>query len=278
MARDLEQLTSLPDKEDEESKKRHFIVALARGLEVLRAFGAEGGLLTNREIAAATKIPRPTVSRLTYTLTRLGYLSYDPKLERYQLGPGVLSLGYAFLSNLDIRESARPVMQDLANHADAYVGLTARDRLEMIYLDVCRGVNTVDLRLDIGSRLPMMKTAAGLAYIAQSPEATRAALIEAVRASAPEDWDEIAADLERTREEMRRDGFCVMLGKYRQAVNSAGTAFLAPDGVTVLAFNIVGPAFLLDEQRLRQELGPRLAFMVRSVEAKVARSTRGHRS
>jgi DNA-binding IclR family transcriptional regulator len=278
MARDLDQLTSLPDKEDEESKKRHFIVALARGLEVLRAFSSQGGLLTNREIAAATKIPRPTVSRLTYTLTRLGYLSYDPKLERYQLGPGVLSLGYAFLSNLDIRAAARPVMQELANQADAYVGLTTRDRLEMLYLDVCRGVNTVDLRLDIGSRLPLMRTAAGLAYVAHLAEPVRETLIAAVRDAYPEEWPVMAADLERTSEEIRTNGFCVMLGKYRQAVNSAGTAFLAPDGVTVLAFNVVGPAFLIDERKLREELGPRLAFTVQSVEAKLARNIGGHRA
>ena len=57
---------------------RKFITALARGLEVLRAFTPTEGLLGNGEIAERTGLPKPTVSRLTYTLTKLGYLEFLP--------------------------------------------------------------------------------------------------------------------------------------------------------------------------------------------------------
>ena len=53
---------------------RKFVVALARGLEVLRAFTPSEGLLGNQEIAARTGLPKATVSRLTYTLTMLADL------------------------------------------------------------------------------------------------------------------------------------------------------------------------------------------------------------
>ena len=49
---------------------RKFITALARGLEVLRVFTPTEGLLGNGEIAERTGLPKPTVSRLTYTLTK----------------------------------------------------------------------------------------------------------------------------------------------------------------------------------------------------------------
>src|SRR5690606_2344735 len=54
------------------SSDRQFSMNLARGLEVLRAFSASSPLLGNREIADRTGLPKPTVSRLTYTLTLLG--------------------------------------------------------------------------------------------------------------------------------------------------------------------------------------------------------------
>jgi len=66
---------------------RSFVVALARGLDVLRAFHPNDGLLGNQEIAARTKLPKPTISRLTYTLTKLGYLTPVPRFEKYQLAP-----------------------------------------------------------------------------------------------------------------------------------------------------------------------------------------------
>ena len=62
---------------------RKFITALARGLEVLRVFTPTEGLLGNGEIAERTRLPKPTVSRLTYTLTKLGYLSHIERLAEY---------------------------------------------------------------------------------------------------------------------------------------------------------------------------------------------------
>src|SRR6266571_2034005 len=45
---------------------RKFVVALARGLDVLRAFTPNEGLLGNQEIVTRTGLPKATVSRLTY--------------------------------------------------------------------------------------------------------------------------------------------------------------------------------------------------------------------
>ena len=58
----------------EERRDRRFVSALARGMAILRCFSAAnaGGPTVRR------RLPRPTISRLTYTLTRLGYLSTRP--------------------------------------------------------------------------------------------------------------------------------------------------------------------------------------------------------
>src|SRR6476659_9511252 len=87
---------------------RSFVVALSRGLDVLRAFHPNDGLLGNQEIAARTNLPKPTISRLTYTLTKLGYLTPVPRFEKYQLAPSAMSLGYAALANLGVRHCPRP--------------------------------------------------------------------------------------------------------------------------------------------------------------------------
>jgi len=54
---------------------------------VLRAFQPNDGLLGNQEIAARTNLPKPTVSRLTYTLTKLGYLAPVPRFESTRSPP-----------------------------------------------------------------------------------------------------------------------------------------------------------------------------------------------
>src|SRR6476659_11498121 len=87
-----------------ETHDRKFVTALARGLEVLRAFTPTEGLLGNGEIAERTRLPKPTVSRLTYTLTKLGYLSHIERLAKYQLAPAALALGYTALAHIRIRQ------------------------------------------------------------------------------------------------------------------------------------------------------------------------------
>src|SRR5262249_57342571 len=92
---------------------RSFVVALSRGLDVLRAFQPNDGLLGNQEIAARTNLPKPTVSRLTYTLTRRGYLTPVPRFEKYQLAPAAMALGYAALANLGVRHLSEPYREQL---------------------------------------------------------------------------------------------------------------------------------------------------------------------
>src|SRR3546814_5604607 len=108
-------------------------------------------MLGNGDIAVRTAIPRSTVSRLTRTLAVLGYLRYLPRLEKYELGPGILALGYHRLAASGVREVARPHMQALADTADCAIAMGIADRLTMIYVAVCNGTGPMILRLGVGS-------------------------------------------------------------------------------------------------------------------------------
>jgi DNA-binding IclR family transcriptional regulator len=111
---------------------RKFVTALARGLEILRAFTPTEGLLGNGELVERTGLPKPTVSRLTYTLTKLGYLRHNMRLGKYQLGSAVLSIGYPLLASMNVRQVARPLMKELADYCNGSVSMGVRDRLNMV--------------------------------------------------------------------------------------------------------------------------------------------------
>ena len=158
---------------DAPAKDRKFVEALSRGLDVLRAFSQGSVVMGNQDIARITGLPKPTVSRMTYTLTKLGYLSYSPQLEKYQLDSGVLALGYAYVSNLRVRQLAKPYMDEFSRRTNTSVGLTCRDRLSMIYIENCRPAEVSTLRMDAGVRLPLATTAAGRAFLAAPPDKER---------------------------------------------------------------------------------------------------------
>jgi len=75
-----------------------FIEALARGLDVIKAFAPQRPVMSLSELATATGLARPTVRRILLTLEELGYVRISDK--GFALTPRVLDLGTAYVRSL----------------------------------------------------------------------------------------------------------------------------------------------------------------------------------
>jgi DNA-binding IclR family transcriptional regulator len=246
---------------------RSFVVALSRGLDVLRAFQPNDGLLGNQEIAARTKLPKPTVSRLTYTLTKLGYLTPVPRFEKYQLTPSAMALGYAALANLGVRHLSEPFREDMMRATGGAVAVGGRDRHSMIYFGQSRNGLTLGVQLDVGSRIPIATTAMGRAYLWALPQEERSGLLRELREHYGSRWPKMRDGIERSGETVAKYGFAISAGEWQDDISAAGVALKLNDGTGPYAFNCGAPAFRFTEDRLRSDIGPRLVAMVRNIEA-----------
>ena len=245
---------------------RSFVVALSRGLDVLRAFQPNDGLLGNQEIAARTNLPKPTVSRLTYTLTKLGYLTPVPRFEKYQLAPSAMALGYAALANLGVRHLSEPFREQLMRETGGAVAIGGRDRHSMIYFGQSRA-GVVNVQLDVGSRIPIATTAMGRAFLWALPDDERTALLRELRDHYGSRWPKMRDGIERAGESVAKHGFAISAGEWQDDVHAVGVALMLNDGTGPYAFNCGAPAFRFTEDRLRNDIGPRLVAMVRNIEA-----------
>jgi DNA-binding IclR family transcriptional regulator len=267
MAHGVMRPEDLPREDGQTGTDRQFVSALARGLAVLRSFRRGDVELGNREIAERTGLPKPTVVRLTHTLTRLGYLVQDEVHGRYRLGTGVLALGYAFLADIHVRERARPLMQALADETNASVSLGSRDRLAMVYVETCRGQGHITLRLGIGDRIPIARTAMGRAFLAALPDTERGLLLDQIRRHEPEDFPAIRAGLDQAMRDLAERGFVIPAGDWLPDIAAVGVPLILPDGPLSFALNCGGPAFLFPRDRLEGEVGPKLVALARSLGA-----------
>jgi DNA-binding IclR family transcriptional regulator len=242
----------------EAATDRQFVTALARGLEVLRAFRPGEADLSNQEIAERTSLSKPTVSRLTHTLVELGYLTQSRSSGRYQLGPGVLALGYAMIAGLEMRERARPLMEELAVTSDATVAIGERDRLSVVYLDCCRGRQTVALSLNVGSRIPLGTSAMGRAIMARLPEGEREYLLRALRERDPDTFPKVERGVELAMRDLDRQGFVTSFGDWRPDVNAIGVPVQSLNRERVFGLICGGPSFTASAEYLSEKIGPRL--------------------
>src|SRR3546814_13910625 len=131
-------------------------------------------MLGNGDIAVRTAIPRSTVSRLTRTLAVLGYLRYLPRLEKYELGPGILALGYHRLAASGVREVARPHMQAPADPPALALALGVADRPTMLHIAVRTRTRPKNPRPAAGPRGPPPPPPLGTAHLPLPPAPPRA--------------------------------------------------------------------------------------------------------
>src|SRR5882724_13189493 len=85
--------------------------SLERGIAVIQVFSRERPALTLSEVARLTGITRATARRILLTLEEVGHVRSDGRL--FSLTPRVLSLGWAYLSSLNLSELALPPMEAL---------------------------------------------------------------------------------------------------------------------------------------------------------------------
>jgi DNA-binding IclR family transcriptional regulator len=254
---------ALPGRRRSPAEDRKFVTALARGLDVLRAFGPRDRWLTNQEMSRRTGLAKPTVSRLAYTLTRIGFLRFSEQRNRYALGSAAVHLGYTALGQMEVRQVARPLMQELSQHARASVHLAIADRRSMQVVDTYWG--TAAFVVDIGSRIPMATTSLGRAFLCALPPAERKRQLEWLREARPDDWPTTRKRLEQAFRDYEELGFCFGLGDWRREVNAVAVPLLPPDGSEPVVIGCSGPAFQLGPEALRRDVGPRLLALAGNV-------------
>jgi DNA-binding IclR family transcriptional regulator len=247
---------------------RHFVTALSRGLEVLASYRHGDRMLGNQELARRCGLAKSTVSRLTHTLTKLGYLIYVEDSAKYSLGPATLSLGSAMLSRLDIRKLAHPLMQELAEFGQCMVSLGSRDRLSMIYIDAVRGSAAVTLSLDSGARIQIATSAMGRAYLTAVSENERNDIMERVRELADVNrWPELQRGVAKALRDIRELGVCCSFGEWQKDVNAIAVPVRPGGGLPPMAINCGAPAYIASKELLLEKVRPRLIALANELES-----------
>jgi DNA-binding IclR family transcriptional regulator len=248
---------------DESSGDRQFASTLARGLEILRCFTPERPVLGNRELSDQTGLPKPTVSRFTYTLSQLGYLQPDRDSGKYQLGTAVLTLSYPLLANIPLRQVVRFPMRRLADKLGGSVSLGMRDRLSIVYVETSRSRSIQAQRWsDIGMSHPIIATANGRAYLAGCTPEERKTLLNEIRIKTPLEWAKHGEGALRMIEVWRKLGFCYSYGEYRPDVCTVGVPYRHATRGELFVFNCVLGSQTVKPGQLEKEIGPQLLEMV----------------
>lgn len=144
----------------------NFMLSLARGLEVLRAFERQSSL-TVAEAARITGLNRPSAGRCLYTLAQLGYVV--ERSGRFALTPGLLPLASGFLTSAPLASASQAVAHSLRERLRETVSVGVLDPADpgrVIYIARSERNQVIAAPLMVGSTLPSHCTSMGRVLLA----------------------------------------------------------------------------------------------------------------
>lgn len=142
-----------------------FIEALARGLDVIRAFGPNRSTMTLSEVATATGLARPTARRMLLTLEELGYVRAAQ--GGFALTPRVLELGMAYIGSINLWDIARPHMEQLVGYTNESSSIAQLDGSDIVYIARVAVPKIITIAVTIGTRFPALQTSLGKVLLAE---------------------------------------------------------------------------------------------------------------
>src|SRR5262249_40582876 len=130
-------------------------------------------------------------------------------------------LGYAYLSSMDLIETAQPFMEQVAAETQESCSLAVLDGHEVVYVARVPTKRIMSVTLSIGTRLPAHATSLGRALLAALPEAE----LDASRANAslprsPDRTIPDPAELRRRLAEVRRQGYATIDQELEEGLRS----------------------------------------------------------
>ena len=152
---------------------------LTRGLMLLNMLNKLDGGASVGLLAELSGLHRTTVRRLLETLQEEGYVRRSPSDDSFRLTIKVRQLSEGFRDEQWISALAAPLLGDLLREVVWPTDVSTLDVDAMVVRETTHRFSRLSFhRAMVGRRLPLLKTASGLTWLAFCPEQERKELIE----------------------------------------------------------------------------------------------------
>lgn len=241
--------------------------SVERALTILEAVGQRDGGMTNSEISRRLEIPKSSASYILRVLERRGYLHRDAETGKYRLGLAVLNLSRAVDEGLDLRETAAPVLRQLADRHRLAAHLGVLDQGEAVYMEKADVPGLIKMDTYPGRRTDAHSTSIGKAIVAYLPEeeVEEIARKRGLARRTPRTITSLAK-LKRDLALVRSRGYALDDEENNLGVRCVAAPVFDASGRVVASINVTGTIAQVDADAV-----PRLAEVVKEAALRISR-------
>jgi IclR family KDG regulon transcriptional repressor len=222
---------------------------LLRGLKILELTASGKSNLPIRELAKEVNLPRSIVHRLICTLEGEGYILKNSANPGYHLSSKLWTLGCAAIQGLEVREVARPHLENLSSTTNELVALGVLDGPEVVYLDKIDSSQAVRAYIPIGGRAPAYCISTGKAILAHRGDDEVMPIASSMKKFTGHTVIGIAA-LKKHLAEIRRRGYSINCGEWHEDLGGVAAAIWGREGNVVAAIGITVPIHRLAKENI----------------------------
>jgi IclR family KDG regulon transcriptional repressor len=246
---------SVPRDKD---RKRHpaepqGIRAVERAIGVLKAFSALAPELGVTDLARHLGLHKSTVHRMLVTLEREGLVKQDPISGRYRLGLHLFELGSLVVHSAELRQVARPYLEEMHRACGETVHLAILDEGEVVYVDKIESTRRVRMYSQVGRRAPAHCTGLGKALLATLPDGTLDQILQ--RRGLRRYTSGTITSAEALRDHLalvRQRGFAIDAGEHEELIRCAAAPVYDHAGAAVAAVSIATVGLEVNSPRFEE--------------------------
>jgi DNA-binding IclR family transcriptional regulator len=222
---------------------------LVRGLQLIEVIANGKTECSVRQLADELELPRSVVHRLLFTLEVAGYLVKNSPRSGYRLGLKLWWLGSTAIQELEIKDVARPLLQDVASETGELVNLAILDGKEVLYIDKIDSVHSVRAHIPIGGRAPAFCAATGKAILAYRSDDTIFKVASSLKRFTKKTITK-SESFVRHLKEIRARGYSINLGEYHEETGGVAAPILSREGDAIAAVGITVPLSRLPRKNI----------------------------
>jgi DNA-binding IclR family transcriptional regulator len=213
---------------------------------VKKAFAILGVISSSREGLGVSELA------MTSALEELGAVMRDPLTKKYKLGFTLLEIGRSAYSQIDLRSSARPVMEDLMQQTQTSVFLGILNWDHVTVLDIVESNQDLKITAPVGTTMPMFAGAVGKVFLASMEEEQAAKILKSkgLPRFTPNSIVDTASYFQELKQ-VRENGFAVDDEEYILGVRAVASPLMGL-GQLRSAIWIVGFKASLDEKKMQR--------------------------
>ena len=146
--------------------KKYGAPSVKKAFAILSAVSSSKQGLGVSELAKDLKMAKSTVHGMTSALEELGAVMRDPLTKKYKLGFTLLEIARSAYSQIDLKTSARPVMEELMEKTQVSVFLGILNWDHVTVIDIVESRQDLKITAPIGTTMSLFAGAVGKVFLA----------------------------------------------------------------------------------------------------------------